>query len=377
MRNFSVNTKVVYGEGALEHLNRVKNKRVLMVTDAYMEQSGTCGMVASHLTDCDITVFSGVTPDPTTAVVTEGVKVLCQCKAEVIVAVGGGSVIDAAKAIHQIGKQVSADGAYVEECFAIPTTSGTGSEATGYAVITDAERGIKYPLSGEELLPPTAILEPRLVVSAPKSVTADGGMDVLTHAMEAYVSRVDNDFSDALAEKAVSLVGEYLPLAYERGDNLVAREKMHNASCLAGMAFNTAGLGLCHGMAHAMGARYHIPHGRANAMILPHIIRYNSGFIDGREKAYSNTIKKYRHLALVLDLPAADARTAIEGLAGFVESLNRAFKIPSTLKDMFLVMKPQDLEDMTVAALADITTAGNPRTASAEDIKAMYRMIAG
>lgn len=377
MRDFSVNTRVVYGEGALQCLNRVTKKRVLVVTDAFMEKSGTATLVASHLTDCEVTVYSGVTPDPTIEVVTAGVQVLCQCQAEIIVAVGGGSVIDAAKAIHQVGKQVNANGTQVEECFAVPTTSGTGSEATGYAVITDSIRGVKYPLSGEELLPPTAILEPKLVVSAPKTVTADSGMDVLTHAIEAYVSRVDNDFSDALAEKAVSLVGEYLPQAYERGDNLLAREKMHNASCLAGMAFNTAGLGLCHGMAHAMGARYHIPHGRANAMILPHIIRYNSGIIDRREKAYSNTIKKYRHLALVLDLPATDPYVAIEQLAGFVESLNRAFKIPSTLKEMYIVMTPQDLEGMTAAALADITTAGNPRTAVAEDIKAMYKIIAG
>ena len=268
--------------------------------------------------------------------------------------------------------------AQVKECFAIPTTSGTGSEVTEYAVVTDAAKGIKYPLASRDLRPVTAILDPDLVVSAPPKVTADSGMDVLTHALEAYVSTGANDFSDALAEKAISLVIRWLPIAFENGNDLLAREKMHNASCMAGLAFNSAGLGLCHGIAHGIGAKLHIPHGRANAIVLPHILRYNADLDRARGK-YNVAAKKYQRLAKILDLPCSSVTVGFSQFLKTVERLNKTLKIPSTLKkggyDMALFKKVQ--EEIIEGALADVTTTTNPRQPDYGDIERLLKQIGG
>ena len=215
MQEFSFSTRIFFGEGALERLSRVEDKRVLIVTDRFMAGMKVPDKVASHLTRCTVTVFDGVVPDPPIEVVTAGVMAFQACNAEVVIAVGGGSTIDAAKAIRAIAKQVLNIETDKLECFAVPTTSGTGSEVTDYAVITDKARGVKYPLDSQALRPPVAILDPELTVSAPPVVTADAGMDVLTHALEAYVSTGANDFSDAMCEKAITLVFRFLPLAFQ------------------------------------------------------------------------------------------------------------------------------------------------------------------
>ena len=202
MEEFSFSTRIFFGEGALERLRRVQDKKVMIVTDRFMAGIGVPDKVAGHLTRCQVSVFDGVVPDPPIEVVAAGVQALQDCGAEVMIAVGGGSTIDAAKAIRAVAKQTLHIDTDRWECFAVPTTSGTGSEVTDYAVITDRAKGIKYPLDSQALRPPVAILDPELTVSAPASVTADAGMDVLTHALEAYVSKGANDFSDALCVKS-------------------------------------------------------------------------------------------------------------------------------------------------------------------------------
>lgn len=380
MKEFSFSTRIFFGEGALERLYKVQNKRVMIVTDSFMASSGVADRVASYLKDCEVTVFSDVVPDPPIEVVAAGVSCFQQCMPEVMIAVGGGSVIDAAKAIRVVaGRIPGSEDTSVMECFAIPTTSGTGSEVTEYAVVTDLKKGIKYPLASRDLRPVTALLDPELVVSAPPKVTADSGMDVLTHALEAYVSTGANDFSDALAEKAISLVIKWLPIAFENGNDLLAREKMHNASCMAGLAFNSAGLGLCHGIAHGIGGKLHLPHGRANAIVLPYILRYNADLEHVRGGNYTVAAKKYQRLAKILDLPCSSVTVGFSQFLKTVEKLNKQLKIPNTLKkggyDMALFKQEQ--ENIIESALADVTTTTNPRQPSYGDIDKLLKQIGG
>jgi len=371
MEEFSFSTRIFFGEGALERLRRVQDKKVMIVTDRFMAGIGVPDKVAGHLTRCQVSVFDGVVPDPPIEVVAAGVQALQDCGAEVMIAVGGGSTIDAAKAIRAVAKETLHIDTDRWECFAVPTTSGTGSEVTDYAVITDRAKGIKYPLDSQALRPPVAILDPELTVSAPASVTADAGMDVLTHALEAYVSKGANDFSDALCEKAVSLVFRFLPLAFQDGTNLLAREKMHNASCMAGLAFNSAGLGLNHGMAHALGARFHIPHGRANGILLPYVMSFNAGCAE----QLTSTAKRYARISRLLELESSSVRQSalnlIRTARRYIEKLN----MPSTLQaaGVNAAEFEEAVHDMAEAALADRCTATNPRSCTAEEIEQIFR----
>jgi len=367
MQEFNLNTKICFGNGALEKLRGLINRRVLIVCDNFGQNSGMVERVAGLLSGCEVTVFSEVVPDPTIEVVVAGVKRLQASGADVIIAVGGGSVIDAAKAIRLLAAQKEIGASEVSEFVAIPTTSGTGSEVTKYSVILDAEKKIKYPLIDNSLSPDIAILDPALTATAPPNVTADSGMDVLVHAVEAYVSKGANDFSDALAEKAARLVIEYLPRAFKDGGDAVAREKMHNASCMAGIAFSGAGLGLCHGMAHSIGAKLRISHGRANAMLLPSIVNFNA-------KACA---EKYARLAKLLELPSSSAMVGVNQLVRTLNNLNKTLEIPASLKaaniDLTLVKAAED--EIINASLADMCTASNPVEPIAADVKAILEYI--
>lgn len=379
MQEFSFSTRIYFGEGALERLRRVKDKRVFIVTDRFMVQIGAIDRVASYLTRCEVSVFDGVVPDPPIEVVAAGVQAFKEFGPQAVIAVGGGSTIDAAKAIRAIAKQMLDVEADKMECFAVPTTSGTGSEVTDYAVISDSARGVKYPLDSQALRPPVAILDPQLTASAPASVTADAGMDVLTHALEAYVSTNANDFSDAMCEKAISLVFRFLPMAYRDGEDLLARTEMQNASCMAGLAFNSAGLGVNHSLAHAIGGKFHIAHGRINAMLLPKVLAFNADLSHVISGEYSLAAKKYQRIAKIMDFPAVSVRMGVASLIQEVEKLNALLNIPSSLKEWGADLnKVEDLKkELVKTALADATYATNPRRASDEDVAGLICQVMG
>ena len=278
-------------------------------------------------------------------------------KPDVIIALGGGSPMDAAKGMWLFYEYPDADPEGMKLKFmdirkrtykfpklgkdckmvAIPTTSGTGSEVTSFAVITDKEKNMKYPLADYELTPDVAIVDPDLVMSLPKSITADTGMDVLTHAIEAYVSNMASDYTDGLAEKAIELVYNYLPIAYEDGSNQKAREKMHNASCLAGMAFTNAFLGINHSIAHKLGADFHIAHRKANAIILPYVIKYNATkptkFVSFPKYEYFIEDEKYASIARRLGKKANTTEEGVKSLKNAIVEMNKKLNIPSSLKE--------------------------------------------
>lgn len=373
MKNFNISTNVYFGENSLGVLEDIKDRNVFIVCDEFMEASGILDKVKEHLKECRVSVFSKVVPDPPIEIVSEGIKQLSECSADVMIAVGGGSSIDAAKAIRELAGRLGI--AAVNECYAIPTTSGTGSEVTRFSVITDARKGVKYPLVDDSLLPMVAILDPELVRSVPPGITADTGMDALTHALEAYVSTDSNDFTDALAEKAVTLLMKFLPFAYAHGDDLEAREKVHNAACLAGMAFNKVGLGICHSIAHTVGGKFHVPHGRSNAMILPYVVEFNA-HLDGTEETVC--ARKYQRMAKLIGLPYSNVPLAVNNLIRRIREMNRLFGIPENLKKLNIsgddVLKVR--EEMVEAAMGDVCTKTNPRIVAPEDIRQIINKIA-
>ncbi len=353
MEQFFIKPKLFFGPDPMEALGELGGKRVLVVTDAFLASSGLLDRVKDRLTG-PVAVFDRVEPDPSLRLVAQGVKALRDFGPDAVLAFGGGSPMDCAKAMRYFA------GAEVP-LWCVPTTAGTGSEVTSFAVLTDTDRGVKYPLVEDALLPDAAILDPGLLDGVPPQVTADTGMDVLTHAAEAAVAAGASHFTDALAEKAFVLAYRALPAAYagDRG----AKADMLQASCLAGMAFNGAGLGVCHSMAHALGGRFHAPHGRINALLLPHVVSFNS--LDGRAG------EKYARLAKLCGL-AANPRA----LAAALVRLRGQLKIAPKLNVSAAELK-QALPELTAAALADVCLPGNPRAVSAGDVEGMMREVTG
>lgn len=377
MNRIYMKTEICCGCDALKRLSSISAEHVMIITDAFMVQSGMVDKIKKYLTSCPVSVFDRVVPDPPLTVIMEGVRALAAKGADVIIALGGGSSLDAAKAIKEVAGRTGKS--KVKTCVAIPTTSGTGSEVTRFAVITDPVKQVKYPLEMESMLPDIAILDPELPLTVPASVTADTGMDVITHCLESYVSKEANDFSDALAEKALQLAFEWLPKACADGTDLLAREKLHNASCLAGMSFEAAGLGLNHGIAHSVGGKLHIPHGKINAMLLPLVLDFNSGLDCPQRHSYLATAEKYRRIAKQLDLPATTTYIGAKNLVHAVRGLNRRLGIPATLKELGKDLEQAKSLEAEIAedALKDVCTASNPRTPTKQDICNILKQLIG
>ncbi len=401
MQWFKIPEKIYFEAGSIAYLEKMPDiERAFIVTDEGMIKLGYVDKILYHLrkrekhVHCEI--FSEVEPDPSFDTINKGLELMRNFKPDVIIALGGGSPIDAAKGMWLFYEHPDADPEGLKLKFmdirkrtykfpklgqkakmvAIPTTSGTGSEVTSFAVITDKEKNKKYPLADYELTPDVAIVDPNLVMSLPKSVTADTGMDVLTHSLEAYVSNMASDYTDGLAEKAAELVVQYLPEAYENGgENKVAREKMHNASTIAGMAFTNAFLGVCHSMAHKIGAEFHLPHGRINAILLPYVIKYNSlmptKFVSFPKYEYFIADKKYAQIAKKIGLKADTTEEGVESLIRKVQELNQVLNIPKSFKDAGIdeneFMAKVDL--LADRAFEDQCTTANPRVPLVEEIK--------
>lgn len=400
MQWFKVPEKIYFEAGSIQYLEKMPDiERAFIVTDESMVKLGHVDKILYHLRKrqqyVHSEIFSEVESDPSFDTIKKGVKVMESFQPDVVIALGGGSPIDAAKGMWLFYEYPDADAEGLKLKFmdirkrtykfpklgkkckmvAIPTTSGTGSEVTSFAVITDKEKNKKYPLADYELTPDIAIVDPDLVMSLPKSITADTGMDVLTHAIEAYVSNMASDYTDGLAEKASELVVKYLEIAYEDGTNKVAREKMHNASTIAGMAFTNAFLGINHSLAHKIGAEFHLPHGRINAILLPYVIKYNSSkptkFVSFPKYEYFIADEKYYELAKKLGLKADSKEEGINSLIEKIKEMNEHMNIPKSFQEAGIEEQEflSKVDMLADRAFEDQCTTANPRLPLVTELK--------
>ncbi|MBO1678311.1 bifunctional acetaldehyde-CoA/alcohol dehydrogenase [Bittarella massiliensis (ex Durand et al. 2017)] len=404
---FRTPEKVYFKKGcmpvALDELGKVMNKKkAFIVTDTFLYKNGYVHPIEAKLDEMGIqhTCFFDVAPDPTLGCAKAGAKAMADFEPDTIIALGGGSAMDAAKIMWvmyehpdvnfedmamdfmDIRKRVYTFPKMGEKAYfvAIPTSSGTGSEVTPFAIITDENSGVKYPLADYELLPNMAIVDVDNMMTQPKGLTSASGIDVMTHALEAYVSIMASDYTDGLALKAIKSVFEYLPSAYENGANdPKAREMMANASCLAGMAFANAFLGLNHSMAHKLGAFHHLPHGVANAVILTEVIRYNAVEVPTKmgtfsQYEYPHALARYAEIGRFVGLSGKNDQEVLDKLCAKLEELKEAIGIKKTIKDYGVDEKYflDTLDDMVEQAFNDQCTGANPRYPLMKEIKEIY-----
>ncbi|MCI8443994.1 MAG: bifunctional acetaldehyde-CoA/alcohol dehydrogenase [Clostridia bacterium] len=400
MQWFKVPEKIYFEAGSIAYLEKMPDiERAFIVTDESMIKLGYVDKILYHLRKRNqyvhSEIFSEVESDPSFDTIKKGVQAMESFKPDVIIALGGGSPIDAAKGMWLFYEHPDADVEGLKLKFmdirkrtykfpklgtkskmvAIPTTSGTGSEVTSFAVITDKEKNKKYPLADYELTPDVAIVDPDLVMSLPKSITADTGMDVLTHAIEAYVSNMASDYTDGLAEKAVELILKYLETAYDDGSNREARERVHNASTIAGMAFTNAFLGINHSLAHKMGAEFHMPHGRINAILLPYVIKYNSNkptkFVSFPKYEYFIADQKYQELAKKVGLKADTIEEGVNSLIKKIKEMNAHMNIPQSFQEAGIEEEEflAKVDILADRAFEDQCTTANPRVPLVTELK--------
>ena len=375
MKEFEIKPKIYFDEGSLEYLREIKSKNAFILSDSIMEKLGYLKQAVDYLesagVQCD--VFTEIKPEPDVMAVMNALEHYMEHHGHTVIALGGGSAMDMAKAmIYFLHQAVSKTGQYFDkpQFIAIPTTSGTGSEVTDFSVITI--NGKKTALIDGLMAPDIAILDSTCTKSLPPHVIADTGLDALVHAVEAYVSNKATDCTDALAEKAVYMICHNLVRFYRNPEDKDARECIQRASCLAGMAFTNANLGITHSMAHAFGGMFHLSHGRSNALLMEAVIEYNANL---RDTSDQKVAVKYGQLARILGMPA---RTTREGYVNFLQAvrqLKRDLDIQSSIKaaeikeDEFMAAA----ETMAQQAMADRCTPSNPRTPTKEDIIAIYK----
>ncbi len=373
MKKFSLKPNIVYEKDSIEYLREINIKNSLIITDKFMVKSNITKKVTGILDEeeAKYEIFSKVQPNPSSDLVVDGVAVMLKLKPDSIIAIGGGSAIDTAKGIilfyMNIMNKSSKENVVKPYFIAIPTTSGTGSEVTSYSVITDNDTNVKIAFSEDIMLPDLAILDSDFTKSVPPSVTADTGMDVFTHALEALVSNQSSDFTDTLASGVLKIVFSYLLRAYRNGNDTLARQKMHNASCMAGIAFTNSTVGISHSMGHAFGARFKVSHGRSVAILLPYVVEYNS--FD------SICAHKYSDLAKSIGLPASSIEQGVSSLIESIKVLNRKLDIPVCIKEMDIDEKEflDEIENMSQLAMKDVCTLGNPRKPTKGDIAAIFK----
>ena len=388
---------------ALDELKQVLGKkRAFIVTDTFLYENGYTKGITNKLDEMGIVhqTFFNVAPDPTLACAKEGAKLMQEFKPDCIIAIGGGSAMDAGKIMWvlyehpevdfmdmamrfvDIRKRVYTFPKMGEKAYfiAVPTSAGTGSEVTPFAVITDEQTGTKYPLADYELMPNMAIVDCDLMMNAPKGLTSASGIDAVTHALEAYASMLATDYTDGLALQSLKVVFEYLPRAYENGANdVLAREKMANAATMAGMAFANAFLGVCHSMAHKLGAFHHLPHGVANALMINEVIRFNASETPAKmgtfpQYDHPHTLRRYAEVAEHLGLGGKTDEEKLEALINKIEELKQQIGIKKTIKDYGIDEKAflDNLDEMTEQAFDDQCTGANPRYPLMSEIKQMY-----
>ena len=404
---FRAPEKVYFKKGCLPvALNELKTvmgkKRVFIVTDQFLYKNGYTKCVTDKLDEMGIvhTTFYDVAPDPTLACAQEGAKAMRLFEPDCIIAIGGGSAMDAGKIMWvmyehpeldfmdmamrfmDIRKRIYTFPKMGEKAYfiAVPTSAGTGSEVTPFAVITDDKTGIKYPIADYELLPKMAIVDANMMMNAPKGLTSATGIDAATHALEAYASMMATEYTDGLAKEALKNIFEYLPRAYENGANdPEAREKMANAATMAGMAFANAFLGLCHSMAHKLGAYHHIPHGIANALLLDEIIRFNAKEVPAKmgtfpQYDHPHTLRRYAEIAESLNLGGNNDEEKLENLIRKIDELKEKIEIKKTIKEYGIEEEKflATLDEMSEMAFDDQCTGSNPRYPLISEIKEMY-----
>lgn len=378
MARFTVPRDIYLGKGTIEELKNLKGKKaVVVIGGGSIKRSGAFDQIMSHLeaTGMELQVIEGVENDPSVKTVMEGAQMMTSFQPDWIVAIGGGSPIDAAKAMwifyeypeltfDQAAKPFSLPSLRRKANFAaVTTTSGTGTEVTSFSVITDEKTGVKYPIADFNITPDLTIVDTDLAQTMPEKLVAHTGMDAITHAFEAYVSTVSNELTDALAMKSIEMIKDHLLNSF-KGDSL-SRSKMHIAQCLAGMSFSNAILGIVHSMAHKTGKIFSIPHGCANAIYLPLVIQFN------RQTAED----KYADIAKRLGLEGANDKELVDNLIQMIRDINKSLNIPQSLKEFGLDKDTFDkhLDDISVNAVGDPCTGTNPRPISVEQMKDLFR----